>query len=267
MQRTDLTGWTVLVTGASRGIGRAIAFEFASQGTNLVLVARSVGPLSEAANEARQRGAASVFSEAGDVGDPDFCRRLVRSTEECGRPVDILVNNAGVGVFRPLPETRPEELEAPLRVPLLAALALSHACLPGMQARGRGTIVNMTSAGGRIAIPNSAAYAASRFGMSGFTQALQAELRGTPIRAILVCPGEVATDYFTMNRSSPDDLPRSRRLFRTLTPEEVAKATVRAVRTGRELVIIPFSMGLFIRFYQAFPPLGKWLLRALEPRR
>ena len=255
-------GRVALVTGASRGIGRAIALELARHGARLTLVSRGVSALEKVKAEAESLGAKCRI-EAGDVGDPDFCRGVVARVAESVGPVDILVNNAGVGVFRPMSETQPDELEAPLKVPVLAALVLTHACLPSMLERRDGVIVNMTSVGGKIAIPNCAAYTAARYGVTGMTESLQLELRGTGVTAILVCPGEVTTEYFEKNRSSPDDLPRSRKLFRLLSSEQVGRATVKAIGKRRQLVVIPPEMAMFVRFHRAFPPLGRWMMRVL----
>ena len=262
MSSLVLRGGVALVTGASRGIGLAIARRLAAEGMSVALVARGAEALEQARAALAAAGARAV-GHAGDVGDPSFCRAVVLRVEAELGPVDVLVNNAGVGVFRPFLETTADELEGPLKVPVLAAMVLSQACLPGMLERRRGAIVNLTSIGGKISIPRAAAYSAGRFGITGFTHSLQEELHGSPVKAILICPSEVATEYFAKNRSTTDDLPRARRLFRVLTAEQVAEATARAIRSGRELVVIPVEAALYVRLYQAWPRLGRFMLRVL----
>jgi short-subunit dehydrogenase len=257
-----LAGKVALVTGASRGIGLAIGTALGAAGARVALAARGAEAL-ETARAAVAASGAEARAYAGDVGDPAFSRALAaRVASEMG-PVDVLVNNAGVGVFRPLLETTPEELEAPLRVPVLAALTLAQACLPSMLARRSGAIVNLTSVGGMIPIPRAAAYSAARYGMTGLTLSLSEELRGTGVRAILLCAGEVRTEYFERNRSTTDDLPRSRRFFPVLSPEDVAAAAVKALRGRRDVVIIPRVMNVFVRLHLAHPHVGGFLMRAL----
>lgn len=258
-----LSGKVALVTGASRGIGKAIAIALAARGMKVAVAARGREGLDATVAAARAVGAAAE-GFAGDVGDPAFCAALARQAAERLGPIDVLVNNAGVGVFRPLCETTDEELEAPLRVPVLAALALAKACLPSMLARRDGAIVNLTSIGGKIAIPRAAAYTAARFGIAGMTASLREETRGTGVRVILICPGEVATDYFRENRSSTDDLPKSRKLFRVLSADDVARATVGALETRRDEVVMPSALAAFARLALAWPSLGRTLMRMFE---
>jgi short-subunit dehydrogenase len=179
-----LPGARVVVTGASRGIGAALAAELAARGARVVLVARSVEPLEKLAAEL----GGEAF--AADLADASAIEPLVRRIE-AGGPIDVLVNNAGVDLTGDLVALPTDEIARLLAVNLCAPMLLCRAVIPGMRSRGAGHIVNVSSLAGTNAVPGLAPYSASKAGLSHFTAGLRAELKGTPITTTLAQVGTV----------------------------------------------------------------------------
>ena len=183
----------VILTGASRGIGREMAFQLADQGAWLALAAREAGALEEVAAECRRRGARAVAIPA-DVGEEAQCAALVaRAVEEFGR-VDTLVNNAGIGMWARFDEVRDLSIfERILRVNYLGSVYCTWHALPHLK-RTRGRIVGVSSLTGKTGVPTRSAYAASKHAMTGLFDSLRIELAGTGVTVTMVYPGFVATE-------------------------------------------------------------------------
>jgi short-subunit dehydrogenase len=179
-----LAGARVVVTGASRGIGAALATELAARGARVVLVARSVEQLEKLAAEL----GGEAF--AADLADASVIEPLVRSIEADG-PIDVLVNNAGIDLTGDLVALPADDIAALLAVNLRAPILLCRAAIPGMLARGRGHILNVSSLSATNAVPGLASYSASKAGLSQFTAVLRADLKGTPITTTLAQIGTV----------------------------------------------------------------------------
>jgi NAD(P)-dependent dehydrogenase (short-subunit alcohol dehydrogenase family) len=214
-----LKGRTALVTGASRGIGLAVARELARAGAWVGMVARTDAELA--------RAAAEVGGHAipADVTSPASVHGLVGYvTELLGDTPDILVNSAGTFALSPLAATDPEVFERQIAVNLRGPFLLIRALLPLMLARRAGLVVNIGSVAGRIAFPENGAYSASKFGLRGLHEVLVQEIRGTGVRATLVEPG--ATDTSLWDPIDPDvrqDLPSRAQM---LAPDDVARAVL-----------------------------------------
>jgi len=181
----SLSGKVAVVTGASRGIGAAVARSLAEQGVKLGLASRSGDDL----------GLDDVVAQPSDVRDPAQLESLVAATVERFGALDILVANAGVGAYGAFLDLSPEHLEEMIDVNLKGTLYAVRAALPHLLARGEGDIVTLASEAGRRGLPYEAVYCASKFGQVGFTRALDHELRERGIRCTNVCPGGVATDF------------------------------------------------------------------------
>ena len=231
---------TVLVTGGSRGIGLALAREFARNGHDLVLVARE-----EAAPE---RAASQLERETGVRVE-----RLVRGLEDAGIAVDVLVNNAGIGDHAPLVEADPERLERMLQRNVLGLTGLTRRLLPDMLSRGRGRILNVASLvayfqGG----PNWTTYVASKAYVLSFTRGLAMELRGTGVSATALAPG--ATDTEFVGRSGVGDV-RAYRWLPKASPERIAHAAYVGTMAGRATVI-PGLLNRLLAFLGELHPRG-----------
>lgn len=210
-----LQGQIAVVTGAGRGIGAAIAKKLASMGAGLVLCGRRVQPLETTAGEILRVGGKAEVVQC-DVKDLTAVENLAKHVDSNYGRIDILVNNAGVGGFGgPLHEMPPESWEQVLNTNLRGVYYCIRAFAPAM-IRGRsGHIINISSLAGKNALPNGAAYAASKWGLNGLSYSVAEELRGHNIRVAVVCPGSVDTEL------SPHAGKDARKM---LKPEDVAHA-------------------------------------------
>ncbi len=182
-----LAGQTVLVTGAGRGLGRAVAVGLASEGAAVWVCARSEPELQTTAELIRAQGGA-VEVRRVDLADDGACADLVASILATAGRVDVLVNNAAVLDLLPLEEIGPDRWGLTLGVNLTAPFLLSQGLLPGMRTRG-GSIVNVSSRAGVLGFANEAAYCAAKFGLEGLTRAMAIELKGAPVSINTVTPG------------------------------------------------------------------------------
>lgn len=209
-----LEGKVALVTGASRGIGKAIARTLGRMGAVLSLCARDAQKLQSARRELEADGA-KVLDVAADVSRPDDIASLVQTTERSLGPIEILVNNAGIGHFAPIQEASEANWDATLDTNLKAVFLLSKAVAPGMISRRSGHIINIASLAGKNAFAGGSVYCASKWGLLGLTQCAAEDLRPYGIRVSAICPGTVATDFSPHSGKDPGKM---------LQPEDVAHA-------------------------------------------
>lgn len=220
-----LEGRSALVTGGSRGIGRAVAGALAERGVRLAVCSRGGASLFATA---RQLGALPV---AADLERPEEVERLAGHVRErLGGAPDVLVNNAGVFRLAPAVKTDPAAFERHLSVNLAAAFRLTRAFLPSMLDRGSGAAVHIGSVAGRRPFPGNVAYAASKYGLRGMHDVLCLELEGTGVRSVLVEAGPVDTDAWDeLEDRLGRDLPSREEM---LSPRAVADGVVRILRDG-----------------------------------
>ena len=214
---------TALVTGATEGIGRATAFALGRAGYRVAACARTQAKLDALVRELAAEGIAAAGA-AADVGvAAEVTGAVERLTAALGG-IDVLVNNAGVLIARPVEELSLEEWDVTMATNLRGLFLMTRAVLPGMRARGRGTIVNVASLAGRNGFAGGTAYTASKHGVLGFSRSLMLEVRKEGIRVVAVCPGSVATGMLRdqpMLKSDP---------ARILRPEDVAETILHAIR-------------------------------------
>jgi len=253
-----------VITGASRGLGAALATKLAARGARLALVARSAEPLAKLA--ADLGGAAYP----ADLEDLDHVDELVTRIAADG-PIDVLVNNAGLDLTGRLAELPAEQIRALFTVNLIAPVLLCRAVIPRMRAQGHGHLVNVSSLAGTNALPGVAPYAASKAGLSHFTAGLRAELKGTGITTTLA---EIGTVESTMMDSLRAHEPTRRALARLetlhlvhdLTMDDVADALVRAIDERRRHVRLPRRDAAFPLLTEAPRRLTEWLLAGVDAR-
>lgn len=218
------TGRLAVVTGASRGIGLAVAQRLLDDEIRVVMIARGAEALRAAAEPYGDR---AVPVEC-DVSDPmSIDAMIARVRDEIGALPDIVVNNAGLFKLSAAHATDPSEFAEALTVNLVAPFRVIRAFLPAMRERGRGDIINIGSIADRVAFPENGAYAASKFGLRGLHEVLRAELRGSGVRATLVSPGPVDTALW--DEVDPDNRPGFSPRSSMLSADAVASAVMYVV--------------------------------------
>lgn len=250
----------VLITGASSGIGTALARLFAAEGARLALAARSFDKL--------QALASSLGSEAlpleVDMTRPDEVRQMVRAAAEHFGRLDVLVNNAGIGMYAAASAMLPEEFEQVVATNWVGPVHAIQAAIPYMRAQGGGQIINISSVAGKVAIPWMAAYCSTKFALNAFSDSLRLELAPDNIQVLTVCPGRVSTP-FTANAFRDG-------ATRPLSPggisaERVARATLRAALGGRREIVVPASNRAICWLHTLFPRLlDEAMVRVLRRR-
>jgi short-subunit dehydrogenase len=253
----QLRGKTAVITGASSGIGRAAALEFARRGANLVIAARRGELLEEVARLCRERGVECTPIVA-DVANRQHCKRLI---DAAGR-VDILVNNAGFAIFDEIENANPDDLEEMMQSNYFGAVWCTQAALPGMLARGNGMIVNVSSIAGLMGYARMGGYCATKFAMIGFSEALRDEVVGRGVGVALVCPSTVDTSFFV--KAERGKMPAASRLILAIKPERVAKAICDSAEDGRYRRILPFGARVFMRLKELFPRFAHLLMRRVS---
>ena len=225
----NLSGHVALVTGSSRGIGKAIAAKLAQLGAAVSLCARNAQVLDETAAELAAAGA-KVRCQALDVTNARDVTTLVQATETELGPVTILVNNAGIGNpgFGPIHEKSEDDWQRVLDTNLKSVFLVSRAVAPSMIARRRGDIIHISSLAGKNTFAGGGIYCASKWGLQGLAGCMAEDLRGFGIRVSLVCPGSVATEFSGRALKDP---------AKVLTPEDVAHAVSMIVLQGPQSFI------------------------------
>lgn len=224
----QLDGRVALVTGASRGIGAAVARTLAREGARLGLASRSGGDL----------GMDGVVAMPADVRDSAALERIVGATVERFGRLDILVVNAGVGAYGPFLDLPPDQLEEMIDVNVKGAIYAIRAALPELVRSDAADIVMLASEAGRRGLPNEAVYCASKFAQVGLTRALDHELRERGVRCTNVCPGGVATD-FAMGRGRTPDMPE---LAGMMAPQDVADVVLFVLGRSRNHRILEVAL-------------------------
>ena len=203
---------TVIITGASSGIGQAAARRFYEEGYDLVVNSRSRERLAAAMSDFDEDRVRLVV---GDVGEEQTARELVQAAQEFGS-VDVVVNNAGFGVFKPVEELSREDFEGQLRTNVLGVFFVCKHAVPVMRSQDRGQIINISSMAGKNHFATGTAYTASKFAVQGFTGSLKKELRDGHVKVAALLPGSVDTQFFEVA-----DVPLNEQ--RHLEPETVAQ--------------------------------------------
>ncbi|MBL8741176.1 MAG: SDR family NAD(P)-dependent oxidoreductase [Myxococcales bacterium] len=247
----------VFITGASTGIGEALAREHHKRGAHVSLVARRKAKLDALVSEL---GGRALAIEA-DLTTPTAAEAALRPAEDAFGPVDVLVNNAGVQIVAAAEETDPDAGEALLSLNVATPLRLIRALLPAMKKRGSGTIVNVASMAALSPVPGMLYYNASKGGLANASEALRGELWGTGVNVVTVYPGPVHTDMGEKGLAKYQES-LSASLAPWGTARELAELVVRTVELGGARVVYPrsYAVSLF------FPILSRWFSLKFSPK-
>jgi short-subunit dehydrogenase len=247
----ELQGKVVVVTGASMGIGEAIAKLFAEQGAGVVMLSRDAAR-AEAAR-ARVGFPDRTVALAMDVRHGEDIDRVLALTLHHFQRIDVWINNAGHGLLDSVAQVDMPACRALFETNLFGALSAMQAVIPVMRQQGGGTIINISSVAGHIALPFHAIYSASKFALNAIGKAARVELKQDHIHVLTVCPGYVQT-AFGENAVRGSEMKRVRPgSVRGISPERVARATLDGYRQQKREVIVPWTMHLPVKLYQMFP--------------
>jgi short-subunit dehydrogenase len=242
-----------LITGASQGIGKALAEEAARRGARILAVARSADHLNELAGCIRaQRGQVEVVP--ADITNPDDRRHMVKAASDHFGGLDLLVNNAGIGATGHFSEASPERLRRIMEVNFFGVTETTRACLPLLRQGRQPAIVNISSIAGKRGIPARSEYSASKFAVQGFSEALRAELAKDGIDVLVVCPGLTRTNFSQNMLEQKARLPMDH--LRGMTAEQAAAAILRAIERGRREVCLTASGKLIVLVSRFLPHLA-----------
>ena len=216
----NLQGKVVLITGAGRGIGKAIARTFAKEKCNLMLTARTKSELEQTTNELNKEGI-KVEYQIADVSKKTDVEKLVDRTIRIFGQCDVLINNAGVGIFKPVYEMSDEDWHSVIDTNLTGVFYMTRSVLPYMREKKSGYIINISSLAGQNTFPGAAAYCASKFGLNGFSECLMQDVRHDNIKVSYISPGSVNTDF---GRSKKEENSWK------IDPEEIGQLCVHLVK-------------------------------------
>jgi NAD(P)-dependent dehydrogenase (short-subunit alcohol dehydrogenase family) len=219
MRNKFLSGKFAVVTGGTRGIGRAMAERFLEEGAAVALCGRNPEAVARTVRELEERTGGEVLGEAADVSRLAEVERFFQSVAARFNGLDILVNNAGLGIFRSVDEMTPEEWHAMIELNLNGVFYCCRAALPLMKRRGAGYVINISSLAGKNPFAGGSGYNASKFGVNGLSEAMMMDLRYQNIRVSYIMPGSVNTDF---GRGGPSDW--------KIAPEDIAEIAMAMLR-------------------------------------
>lgn len=264
MPHRDLQGLRTIITGASSGIGRALALELARRGSRTVLVARRSEMLAEVREATRQAGAeASVV--VGDVTNPSVRKAALDLAQSEYGGLDVLVNNAGISASGDFAGGSPEVLQQIFDVNYFAPVELTREAIPALRKGRTPLVVNVGSILGHRGIPFTSEYCASKFALTGWSQSLRAELSADGIGVLLVSPGTTETglaDHLVEQRIK---LPWAGR--KGVTPERVARSTVRAIERGKHEIVPNWAGWWLLAAHRALPTAVDKVMASFARRR
>jgi 3-oxoacyl-[acyl-carrier protein] reductase len=222
-----LSGKVAVVTGGTRGIGRAIAERLLREGASVAVCSRLHANVQTFIEECKPGAAERLLAEPADVSQLEDVRRFFSSVDARFGGVDFLINNAGIGIFRSVADLTPEEWRRTIDLNLSGVYYCSHEALPRMKQRGAGYIINIGSLAGKNAFAGGAAYNASKFGLNGFSEAMMLDHRYDNVRVSYIMPGSVDTDFGAHTGSAAWKI----------QPEDVAEVTVMLLRMPARTLI------------------------------
>jgi NAD(P)-dependent dehydrogenase (short-subunit alcohol dehydrogenase family) len=252
----DISGRVAVVTGASSGIGAAVARDLAGRGARVVAVARRPDRLAEVVEACRASSPDSVAHPA-DVGRREDCEAVVAGAEARFGRVDIVVNNAGISIHREAARTTPDDIAHLFAVNFFGPVHLTMAALPGMLDRGCGSVVNVTSVAGYVPNPGESAYGASKAALSRWSHGLAVELHGTGVHVGTLSPGPIDTEIWSLD----EVVTYHGKLY---PPSTVAAAVARMIEREQVHVTSPRGYGAVGALYPLLGRAMRWGMRRFE---
>jgi short-subunit dehydrogenase len=250
--RRSIAGSRILITGASQGIGKALAEAAARRGAKVLAAARSLELLQDIQKQVPANAKLEIVQ--ADITHSEDRRRIIQAACDRFGGLDILVNNAGVGATGHFVEAGPDRLRQIFEVNFFGLTEITRACLPLLKQGNRPAIVNISSIAGRRGIPARSEYSASKFAVEGFSEALRPELAKDGIDVIVVCPGLTQTN-FSKNMLEQKALLQFDHL-RGMSSEQVAEATLRAIERGSHQTTLTLKGKLLVLVSRFFPRLA-----------
>ncbi|HVI08095.1 MAG TPA: SDR family NAD(P)-dependent oxidoreductase [Candidatus Binatia bacterium] len=257
----ELAGKVAVVTGASMGIGEAIAKIFVDQGASVVLTSRDAGRVEEA--RGRIGHTERTLALACDVRHREDIDRAIGLTLHHLRRIDVWVNNAGHGLLDSVAQMDMAACREMFETNLFGAISAMQAVVPVMRQQGGGTIINISSVAGHIPLPFHAAYSGTKFALNAMGKAAGVELKKQGIHVLTVCPGYVRTNFgknVVQGNERKTVRPDS---VRGITAERVARATLQGYVKRKREVIVPWTMYLPQKIYQLFPAVVEWAMNRM----
>ena len=254
----EATKKSLLITGASSGLGRELAVEAAAAGYRLLLVARSEDKLKQIAVELKEQFQTDITLYKADLNNSEEWRSTLQQIVKDNQRIDVLINNAGVGYFRLFTDTEPTQIETTMRVNSLAAMEASAAILPGMLKQAEGHVIMIGSMAGKVATPKAAVYGASKHSIIGFSNGLRQELKPYGIHVTTVNLGPMNTNFF--ETADPSGRYREASARYMLQPDRVARKVIASIGKKKREINLPGWMGIGSKMYQLMPSLAEKLL-------
>jgi len=269
-RRYSLKDKVALITGGSRGLGLAIAREVCAQGGKVALVARDPEELNRAKMQLMKEGG-EVLTLPCDLLDAAQIHSAIVQSIQCFGKIDILINNAGIIEVGPFDHMQVEDFDRAMRLHLWAPFVLTLQIVPHMRKQGGGRIVNISSIGGKIAVPHMAPYSASKFALTGFSDAIRAELGRDKIYVTTVTPGMMRTDSQVHAKFKGDHSAEykwfelsSKLPLASISAERAARKIVAACRRGQPALVMPLTAYFIIAANAVFPNLTGYMIKALN---
>ncbi len=254
----QVSGKVVVITGASMGIGEAVAKLFADLGASVVLLSRDA----ERAEAARGRvgHAERTLALACDVRNREEIDRVVGLTLHHFQRIDVWINNAGHGILDSVANVDMSAVRETFETNFFGALEAMQAVIPVMKQQGSGAIINISSVAGHIPLPFHAVYSATKFAMNAIGKAARIELLSNGINVLTVCPGYVRTDFSKNAIKGREQKQVRPARVRGITAERVANAVLQGYLKRKREVVVPWFMHPVIKLYQLFPGLMEWAM-------
>lgn len=253
MVNERLNGKTIVITGASGGLGEQIAYAAAKNGANIVLLARNLKKLETLKNTIETSYSVKCMVEKLDVSVVEDIPSVFQKIKDEMGPIDVLMNNAGYGIFDEAHEATLEDIQGMFNVNVIGLISCTKEVLPYMRDRKSGHIINIASQAGKLATPKSSAYAATKHAVIGFSNSLRMELAPFNVFVTTVNPGPIATSFFDIADKSGTYIKNIERYM--LNPEKLANIIVQSIFTKRREINLPRWMNAGSILYTLFPRL------------